>query len=372
MQSERAASIVSDHEIRVGLSVSVSGRFQLQGQQALDGILLWQSHANAQRDTSINGGMSRSVRLIWYDDGSRVSRARENVLRLIRDDRVDVLLGPYSSSLTMAAAEIAEECKKILWNYGGTSDEIFSRGLQYMIGIASPASDYLRTFPHWLAKQYPKLQRIYVLYSGKGTFGREVARGVMESARETGQSVELAPFDNPLKDGDVALSLLLDVSPEAVVLAGSFQDELAMMRTRPRWPRTVRAVVAVAAGIAAFASQLGQIADGVLGPSQWEPGVSFPRIMEPASDSFVTGFQTRFGQAPDYVAAGSFATGLIVTECIRRAASLDSDKLRSTASELDCHTFYGSFRIDAQSGKQVGHQILLICWQNGKKVVLPS
>ena len=246
---------MSDHEIRVGLSVSVSGKFQPQGQQALNGVLLWQSHANAKGGISINEGMSRSVHLIWYDDGSRVSRIRENVLRLIRNDNVDILLGPYSSSLTMAAAEIAEDYKKILWNYGGTSDEIYGRGWRYMLGIASPASDYLRAFPHWLAKQYHELSRICVLYSGKGTFGRQVASGVIESAQETAHSVELVPFHPPLNDS-AALSLLLDIGSEAVVLAGSFQDELAIMRTRPRWPTTVRAVAAVAAGIGAFGSQL--------------------------------------------------------------------------------------------------------------------
>ena len=361
---------MSDQEIRVGLSVSVSGRFQLQGQQALDGILLWQAHANAQGGISITGGVERAVRLVWYDNGSRVSRARENVLRLIRNDSVDILPGPYSSNLTLAAAEIAEQYKTILWNCGGSSDEIFGRGWRYVIGISSPASDYMRAFPHWLAKQYPELRRICVLYSSQGTFGLQVARGVEESARKTGQSVELVPFFTPLKNIEFALSMLLDNRPEAVVLAGSFQDELAIMRTRPRWPRTVGAVAAVAAGIPDFAAELGQMADGVFGPSQWEPVVGFPKIVGPPSDWFMKSFRTRFGMRPDYVAAGSFATGLIVTECIRQAASLDSDKLRTTASELDCHTFYGRFRIDTQSGKQVGHRILLLRWQNGKKVVL--
>src|SRR5439155_22964074 len=83
-------------------------------------------------------------------------------------------------------------------------------------------------------KQYPKRCRICVLYSSQGTFGWQVARGVLESAPETRQSVELVPLDTPLKDSDAALSLLLDISPEAVMLAGSFQDELAIMRTRPR------------------------------------------------------------------------------------------------------------------------------------------
>ncbi len=258
------------------------------------------------------------------------------MLRLIRNDHVDILLGPYSSSLTLAAAEIAEWHKKIVWNYGGTSDEIFSRGWRYMIGIAGPAADYLRTLPHWLAKEYPELDRICLLYSAKGSFGWQVARGVMELAQETGQSVELVPFDTPLKNADAAPSVLLDVRPEAFVLAGSFQDELGIMRTRPRWPTTVRAIAAVAAGIAAFAAQLGQIADGVLGPSQWELGACFPGIVGPTSDWFANSFQSTM---PDYIATGSFAAGLIVTECIRRACSLDSDKLRGTASSLDCNTF---------------------------------
>lgn len=126
-------------EIKVGLSVSTSGKFQLEGQQALHAILLWQSHVNAQGGIALVN-VSRPVRVIWYDDEGKVSRVRENVIQLLRNDRVDILLGPYSSHLTLVAAEIAEEEKKLLWNYGGTSDEIFRRGWQYVVGISSPAS----------------------------------------------------------------------------------------------------------------------------------------------------------------------------------------------------------------------------------------
>src|SRR5437660_8497341 len=65
-----------------------------------NGVQLWKSFANAQGCISIHGDIAPAVRLIWYDDGSRISRTRENVLRPIGNDCVDVLLGPYSSSLT--------------------------------------------------------------------------------------------------------------------------------------------------------------------------------------------------------------------------------------------------------------------------------
>jgi hypothetical protein len=112
------------------------------------------------------------------------------------------------------------------------------------------------------------------------------------------------------------------------------------MRTRHRWPGTVRAVAAVAAGVRAFSDELVQMADGVLGPSQWEPGMTFPNIVGPTSDWFLDSFQKQCDRPPDYMAAGSFATGLVLAECIRLAASLDDEKLRNTASDLDCNTFY--------------------------------
>src|SRR5258708_13458347 len=119
--------------------------------------------------------------LIWYDDRSQTSCVRKNVFRLLRDDRIDVLLGPYSSSLTMAVVEIAEEYEKVLWNHGGSSDEIFRHGRRHLVGIASPASDYLRALPQWLAEKFPALGRICVLYSGRGTFAWQAPRGILES-----------------------------------------------------------------------------------------------------------------------------------------------------------------------------------------------
>src|SRR5713226_786026 len=54
-----------------------------------------------------------------------------------------------------------------------------------------------------------------------------------------------------------------------------------------------------------------------------------------------------------------------------RAASLDEEKLRNTAADLDCNTFYVRFRIDSRTGIQTGHRVLLIRWQGDHKVMLP-
>jgi branched-chain amino acid transport system substrate-binding protein len=361
---------MNEREIRVGLSASVSGRFELQGRQALEGCLLWQSYVNGQGGIALACGKRKPVELIWYDDSSQTRNARNNALRLLREDQVDVLMGPYASSLTMAVAEIAERHKKVLWNHGGASDEISERGWKYLVNISSPASDYLRAFPHWLAEEHPGLNRIAVLYSNRGSFAGQVARGVAESAQRFGQSVELIPTQPPVGDPASIVSALLETRPEVVVLAASFADELAILRARQRWPASVGAVAAVAAGIGAFSRELGPMAEGVLGPSQWEPCVTFPDALGPSSAWFVNRFQELFGDLPDYVAAASFAGGVILAECIRRVGSTDNEKLRDAAGELDCHTLHGRFSIDSQSGKQLGHRVLLIRWQQGQKQIL--
>jgi branched-chain amino acid transport system substrate-binding protein len=362
---------VKQRDITVGLSASVSGRFELQGRQALQGSLLWQSYVNAQGGIAVEGGKRRAVRLVWYDDRSHIREARHNVLRLIREDQVDVLLGPYSSSLTISVAEIAEAHKKVLWNHGGSSDEIFQRGWRYIVGTSSPASDYLRALPGWLVGKHCGLNRIAVLYSEKGSFAGQVARGVVESAALVEQSVELVPIGSPFGNSAATIiPALVRAAPEIVILAASFEEEVAMLRTRRHWPAGVGAVAAVAAGIRAFSTELGQTAEGVFGPSQWEPVMRFPEILGPSSHWFVNSFQTHFGVAPDYVAAGSFACGVILAECIRRAGSTDNDGLRNAAGELDCNTLHGHFRIDPRTGKQNGHRVLLIRWQKGEKEIL--
>ena len=172
-------------------------------------------------------------------------------------------------------------------------------------------------------------------------------RGILDSALTVGHhSVHLVPVNVPWEDRDAILGILSGVAPEVVVLSASFQDEVRVMRTRSRWPPTVGVVAAIAAGLGDFSAELEQVANGVVGPSQWEPGGIFPDTVGPGSDWFLDSFQRKFGQAPNYIAAGSFAGGLVLSECIQLCSSLVNEKVRDAAADLDCNTFYGRFHIE--------------------------
>ncbi len=357
----------SRQEILVGLSVSLTGSLSVQGRQAFEGLRLWKSYVNAGGGITIGQSVPQPVRLVVYDDESRTSVARENALRLLRQDRVDALFGPYSSGLTMTVREVAHGYSKVLWNHGGSSDEIFNRGWQNVVSTLTPASDYLRDLPRWLARQTPGIGKICIVHSSRGTFASHVARGVTEAATAE-HSVQLIAY--PAFDVDDLVRKLQASRPEILVLAGSFEQEIQIIAARQRWPASIQLVASVAAGVHAFHDELDRAAEGVIGPSQWEPHVSFPANLGPDAGWFVRNFRQQFGREPEYTAAGSFAIGLILEECVRRVGSFEDKDLLAAAAELDSYTLYGKFRLDSASGRQVGHRILLIQWDQDHKVLL--
>jgi branched-chain amino acid transport system substrate-binding protein len=362
--------VIEEKQIVVGLSISLTGSLARQGKQALNGIRLWQSYVNARGGVGL-GGRERAVRLLYYDDRSRVSLAQQNILRLLRHDRVDVLFGPYSSGLTLAVAPIAEQHGKILWNHGGSSDEIWNRGHRRLVSALSPASNYLRGLPQWLAAHAPHLRRICVLHSLRGTFASHVARGLTEAVQALGRhSSEVVALDFRKLGEDAIPRKLRSLRPQVVVVAGRFEEEVRLLRMRRRWPETIELTAAVAAGVHAFYEEFGDAAEGVIGPSQWEPEGHPGPIIGPDSEWFVRNFQKRFGKLPEYTAAAGFAVGLIFAESARRAGSLDDQRLRAAATEPDLNTFYGRFRLDPTAGLQIGHRVLLVQWRQGRKQIL--
>jgi branched-chain amino acid transport system substrate-binding protein len=350
--------------VLVGASLSLSGRFRRQGEQARDGLQLWIEYT---RDV----GARPAPRLVILDDESRASVAQAHAQRLLTQHQVDVLVGPYSSGLVRAVAPIAEAAGKTLWNHGGTSDALLQAGARRVVSVASPASDYLRLLPAWGRRRVPMVDRVAILHAASGTFARQVARGAAEGARAAGcADLRVVPFESPLLDASALGREAARWDPDLVVSVGTFEDDLAAARARTTFPeRTVLALVA--AGLAAFGDELGALAEGIIGPSQWEPTSGDTPRLGPDSDSFIRAFEQAFHRSPEYPAAQAFAVGLILMECHRRCgASLDDAALLDAARALETTTFYGGFRLEAGTGRQVGHQIRLVRWQDGRKRVL--
>jgi len=353
--------------MHVGISIAQTGALSALGLEALHSAQLWVSHIQRKGGIRV-GQQSLPVHLIIRDDQSRTSVARKNVESIISKDHVDILVGPYSSHLTKAAAEICCAHQRLLWNQGGASDEIWQPGSDCIVGILSPASHYFQKLPQWIAANDTAADQYLILSSSKGTFASHVAAGLCQSMDVLAKPVRWRSAELP-ESTDALIRLLNETKPEVLVLIGTFEQETGFVQTRPAWPKSIRQVACVSAGVAQFGVSVGELAEGTIGPSQWEPGVHDRVLIGPSSHEFASDFTSSFGQLPGYVAAGAFATGLIIEECIRRAGSLSDASLRDAAHDLKTETFYGKFQLD-RCGRQIGHSTHLVCWQNGRKIVL--
>ena len=354
--------------VLAGVSASITGELRRQGQDALNAIRLWAEHVERAGGIAVDaGGPRRTLRLILLDDASRTERAKDNILRLLRDERVDLLLGPYSSKLTLVAAPVTEACGKILWNHGGSSDVIWSSGYRRVISVASPASDYLRALPGLAKLRDPRVRRLSVLHASRGSFAAYVARGAAQGAKAVGfDAIELVPFEPPLVDARALLEQALAARPDVLIGVGSFEDDLAIVRHRGLL-QGVSTLAVVAAGLEAFHREVGDLAEGVIGPSQWEAAADEAPEAGPDSRWFCSEFERRFGRSPGYPAAQAYAVGVIIQECVKRAGSLHDDMLLRVARGLQTTTLYGAFRLDPVRLRQTGHRVQLVQWRQGRK-----
>src|SRR6185503_15823385 len=84
--------------IKIGLSLSLTGATAPAGRQVQTGLEIWRDHVNAK-----GGLLGRPVELVYYDDQANPANAPGIYAKLMGVDKVDLLIGPYSTNVIAAA-----------------------------------------------------------------------------------------------------------------------------------------------------------------------------------------------------------------------------------------------------------------------------
>ena len=265
--------------ICVGISASLSGRFAQFGRQALTGARTWVADANRRGGVRLAAD-ARPVPLTlrYYDDGSQPAAAARSTRRLLAADDVHLLFGPYSSSLTSAAAEVAAEFARPLWNHGGAADDLYERGNEWIIGVLSPASRYFVGMLNIARVALPTAARLALVGVDGSVFAAAVLKGAERLARSVGFDVVLRGDHGPRGGGPDALAAQLrDCQADLILIAGSFEQDVRLAETLATSGPRDAIIGLVAAGVQAFGTRMGDAATGFYGPSQWEPSAA-PRM----------------------------------------------------------------------------------------------
>jgi len=355
--------------ITVGSSISLSGRYALQGRQALAGLSAWVAASNAEGGIRVTrGGELAPVTLVHYDDGSSSQKAAANIERLIRNDGAQLLIGPYASDLARAAVLVSRRHGRLLWNHGGAADDLHREG-GLVVGILTPVSRYFAGVLEMAKRLDPGAARAVFIYRDDSRFGGLAATGAAQVSRQAGVSMAALTYSSLPEDLPKVTSALRRTHPDLILNAGAFEDECALAAGLHAAGVRARAFAFTAAALDEFGQLLGSEAEGFLGPSQWEPGVVRAVDFGPGSEEVARSIRAQ-GATVDYPAAQTYAAGLIAHRCLEQGDDADDEALWRAAGALDCTTFFGRFKIQPATGLQVGHEMLWVQWQRGKKVVV--
>ncbi|GAA2073374.1 hypothetical protein GCM10009780_06550 [Actinomadura alba] len=323
--------------LRVGACLSLSGGHARFGRQAALGLEAWRS-------------LDGSADLVVADDRSD-PRTLESVLEAITAE-TDLLLGPYSTHLMRTAGRFAERADLLLWNHGGSGDDVEAAHPGHVVSVPTPASRYAEPFLRWLAGD-PERVDLWIA-QGAGGFGRQVAAGAQRSAHAFGLgTVRLVDAPGPAT-----------LEPPArwdLFCAGSFDEDVETVRRALDLSHRPRTIGAVAAGVSAF----GRAVDdpfGVFGVGQWAPHRETSATLGPAEADFLAAYAELAGGPPDYPAVQAAAAAVLAVHCARRAGGTTRAALWPVAAGLRAETLFGAFDIDPRTGVQVGHETVLTRW----------
>ncbi len=367
-------------KIKVGLPISLTGKYDVLGTRNYQGAKMWEEWANELGGVYVKeAGVKLPVEVVQYDTKSDKDTTIKLTEKLINEDQVHFLLGPYGSSLTLASAAMTEKYGKLMFSHSGASDKIWGQGYKYVIGVLTPSSYYYKSTLELLATLKPPAKKL-ALITEDNPFNLSIRVGIQKWAKEMGFEVVFDEvYPTPPTDLSPILSKVRRLQPDAILASSHFKDGALLARQAAELgvytkffalgsaPSTTEWWTAVGPKGASY----------TVATSQWEPiDAPDPRRFKNwfgpkmTANEFNDWYMKRWGKATDFRGTQAFAAGLVLQWGIENAGSLDTDKVRAALNKMDIMSLYGRSMIDPATGIQVGHGMVVTQWQAGRNVVV--
>jgi branched-chain amino acid transport system substrate-binding protein len=352
-------SAAAQAPVKIGASLSLTGSYAALGQNQQRGYQLCAKHVNEK-----GGVLGRKVEFVLYDDQSQGATGVRLYERLITQDKVDAIMGPYSSAITEAVANVNEKYKMPMVAPMASTTSIFRKGRKFIFMVQSAAEVYLEGLIDMAAKRGLKTVAII---NEDTLFPKATVEGTKDLAKQKGlQVVFVEAYPKGNTDFSAILTKIRTASPDVLAAATYFDDAVAITRQMKELNVNPKMYgVTVGGDLPKFYELVGKNGEFVYGATQWEPELPYPGAKE-----FTESYKKEFpGADLSYHSAGGYAGCQILVDAIKRARSLDGEKIRAEIAKMDLTTVYGGFKVD-DGGFQLSHKMVMFQWQEGKKVIV--
>ena len=345
-------------EIVLGAAVSQTGKYAREGKFYVDAYALTVDAVNKAGGVKV-GGKTYQVALKLYDDQSDPNLSVRLYTKLVSSDKVNFLLGPYSSGITIPASAVAEKYEVPMIQGGGASGKIFDRGYKYIFGTLPKAEFYFQSAVEAATKMTPPVRTAALLFSNEA-FDRSVGEGARQWLKEAKiDTVYAEEYQPATQDFTSILAVIKTRNPDLILLAGHEENSLNFIRQAQAAGLSPKMMVfTVGPPTADFRKTLGKAAEYVYGVTPWLPEMEIGGAIFKSAREFDKQFQQRFGYPADYHVASGAADVLAFKAAIEKAQSLDPKKVRDALSGLDLETMYGRVKFE-ETGQIAMSQVLI-------------
>lgn len=362
-------------KLLLGFTASQTGAQQVASKKQIEGLQLWLDDVKKAGGIKLKDGTVYMPEIKFYDDESKTDRVQTLYTKLINEDKADFLLSPYSSTLVKAAAVVSEQNGKVMITAGAADDATMEQGFKKTFQLYTPASRYLTGAADALKKVLPNAKKVAIVYE-KDSFSTSVAKALEPYAKSIGfEVVVFEGYDTGTTDFSPFINKIMATNPDAILGGGHFADGTTFAKQLYEKKVPVPFVALLVAPPEPTFKDIGDAALGIIGPSQWEPQVTYsPESAKaanlpyygPTNKAFIDAYKAKYNADPSYHSAGGYAQGLILQKAIEDADSVDPDKIVAALDKMHLMTFYGviKFSTDAKThGKQVAHEMVYMQWQ---------
>ena len=359
--------------IRIGMTVSSTGAFALAAQSGLRGAEIWVDDVNSRGGIPI-GGVRRKVELVKLDDRSDKTTVPKVYETLIKDEKVDLLFGPFGSTLTAAAVNTTETNNKFMVIWSASADSIYQQGYKYVVSATQQAGTLLGR-PG--VKAFAKLgvKKIAFAYLDE-PFPAALTNGAIEEAKSLGMEVTMnEKFAKGTKDFNILIQKAKASGADVFMPTAYEGDQMIIARQLRETNADFKGVYFVYASQPQFLA-IGKDAQYLFSQTllndkiNWKvtSGLNRAQVMERYAKLFPNA-----QYAADFQTALAYGAGAVVEQIITEAQSLDAAKLKDAAVKLSDKivTITGPYQIDA-TGKQFKNEFAVL--QNmpgGPEVIYP-
>ena len=362
-----AAPAFAQDTITLGAAVQLTGANANTGRYYRDAYQMAIDKINEKGGIKV-GNKIYKLALKLYDNQSDVNLGQRQYVQLISQDKVNFLLGPFSSNDALVDSAIAEKYETVMVQGGGAAREIYTRGYKYIFGTLPPADDYFSSTIDMLTKLDPKAKTAS-LVSADDSFDVSVAKGTRDILKKAGiDIVSDSQYRENDSDFSSILSLIKSKQPDAILWSGHPPEAINFIRQEKSLAVNPKILTSLTVGVptADFRTALGPDANFAYGMTPWLPSEHLKDQWFGDAAQFNKDYQAKFGYPPDYHAASAVADVETFAMALPAAGALDQKKVRDAVAKVDFDSLYAHIKYDEVGQIKIPQTVIQL--QDGKVV----